>query len=221
MKKNITQRAISHKISIILVIVLVILISSLFPACNRNGSDPSDDHFKTMEVKNKVAHYSFEYRTYYHINGPWVDDNQYRKITSMSISAPKKTMPAPNPELGKASETVSMSYTPAFIEMIVGNTFNRPYITAKETIDNSIRAWGRWEHFKLLERKTVLISGIQGEMASYEVDGFVGPKLLYQSDLAFDHSGMEWYLRLKADVSLADIVKEDLQHIIDTFKILD
>jgi hypothetical protein len=216
MKNNVVSNRIS-----VFVIILVTLISSIFSACDQNGSDPSDDHFRTMEVKNKVAHFSFEYRTYYHdIDGPWVDDNEYRKITYVDILASKKTIPAPNPQPGEAGETVNMSYTPAVIGVNVGNALNVPFRPFQERISSHLTSWSRWEHFKLLERKNVMISGIQGEMAAYEVDGLIGPKLLYQSDVAFDYNGQEWDINLKADVSLTDNVKEDLQHVIDTFKIL-
>jgi hypothetical protein len=219
--KNIIQMIISSR-KVFWMISMLTSVASLLIGCSQNLADVSDDHFRTMEVKNKIAYFSFEYRTYYHdTDGPWVDDNEHFKMTYVDILASKLTMPAPNPELGNAGETVRMSYTPASIGFLVSDALNRPFRPAQDRILNRITSWSRWEHFKLLEKKTILVSGIQGEMASYEVDGLIGPKLLYQSNIAFDYNGKEWNINVMADIALTKIVEDDVQHVIDTFKILD
>jgi hypothetical protein len=183
----------------------------------------SDNEFTTMEVKNKIAHFSFEYRNYYHVgDAPYIMDDKYFRFTAMSISAPTTTMPEPIPEPGKAGEMVEMSYTPASIGFLVSNSLNRPYVFAADRIENSVKSLVKWPHFIILERKTITISGIPAEMMSYKIDGvFYGPKLLYQTDIAFDYAEKKWDIDLSADIALTDMVKEDLQHVIDTFKILE
>lgn len=221
MKTKITQ-AIASCRPVVIAFVMFSLLVSLSSACDLNSSGSSEDQFKTMEVNNKIAHFSFEYRTYYSdIDGPWVDDNKYRQITYMDILAPKKNIQAPNPEPEKAGKTVEMKYTPASIGITIGNALNRQFSPAQERISNALQSWSRWDNYKFIDRKSVMVSGIQGEMATYEVDGLIGPKLLYQSDVAFDYGGKEWDIHLEADVSLTDMVKEDFQHVIDTFKILN
>jgi hypothetical protein len=115
-----------------------------------------------------------------------------------------------------------MSYTPASISINVGNALKVPFRSAQERIEYVIQSGEKWPNFKLIERRPVTISGIQGEMVFYEVDGFmVGPKMLYQADAAFDYNGQAWDFELEADISLADTVKADFLHVIETFKILD
>jgi hypothetical protein len=186
-------------------------------------NDQSDDHFTTVEVKNKIAHFSFEYRTYYHeIEGPYIIDDNNFQFTALTIAASKKTMPGPNPEPGKSGETVDMSYTPAFIKFNVGNALNRPYVFAPDRVENSIRSFGRWPNFLRLERKTVTISGTKAEMGSFQVDGFIaGPKMLYQAEVAFDYNDKKWDISLQADIALTEAVKADLEHILNTFKIIN
>jgi hypothetical protein len=188
--------------------------------CNHIFNDPSDDHYTTMEVKNRIAHFSFEYRTYYHTtDGPDIVDDEYFRFTYVTIAASKKTMPHPDPE--GSGQTVNMKYTPAFITIQIGYAMDRPYSSAHDRIENHIKNWGTWPNFKLFERKTIVISGKEAEMASYQVDGMLGPKLLYQADVAFDYNWEKWDIHLEADITLAESVQEDLDHIIRTFKILE
>lgn len=220
-----SRKVYSKGVFISLSLVFFIGLSLLCPAgCSRpeSSTDTSDDGFKIMEVKNKIAHFSFEYRTYYHeIEDPNIVDDSSFRFTSLTIAASKKTVQMPNPEPGKSGDTVEMSYTPASIYFNIGNALKLPYRFATERIDNSIISWGTWPNFELFERKSIMISGQQAEMASYQVDGILVPKLLFQADVAFDYNGQAWDLQARSDIALAESVKDDLEHIIKTFKILD
>jgi hypothetical protein len=220
--KNKNIHSITLRTITILAVSFFTLVFTLSAGCSLIISKPSDNQFKIMEVKNNIARFSFKYRTYYHeADAPYIIDDKYFRFTALTIAASPKTISEPNPEPGKASETADMSYAPASIRVLVSNAINQPFRPAQDRISNHLTSWSRWSKFKLLERKDILISGIQGEMAAYEVDGLIGPKLLYQSDVAFDYDDQEWNLHLEADVALTDIVKEDLQLVIDTFKILE
>jgi len=204
-----------HFTYLILVAVIVCL-----PAGCSNPFTASSDTFSRMEVNNKIAHFSFEFRNYYSDkDGPYVVDDQYSRFTSMTVLASKKSMEMPDPDPG-SDKTVNMQYTPASIHFLVGNAVRNP-MNAVDRIDNIIRSCSRWENFELLERKSIEISVTKAEMVIYQVDGFWGPKLLYRSDIAFDYGGKEWDIRLESDIALADVAKGDLEHVIRTFRVLD
>ena len=205
---------------IIPILLQILLICTLlFSSCT---PPLSDDDYITMTVQNRIASFSFEYRAYYRdVAGPRIVDSDAHLFTYVDILAAQKTMPMPNPEPGGEGEMVQMKYVPAFIGVSVSDASK--YLTSStERIENNISSWSRWPNFELLERKMILVDGVQAELIAYQVDGFfVGPALKYQVDVCFDHNALRWYIYLEADIELADMVRADLEHILETFKILD
>jgi len=204
-----------------LILALLTSVGMFLVACNKEADVPSDG-YKTMMVKNDIASFSFEYRAYYsNIGGPYIEDSDAHRFTDVTILAPKETITTVNPSPEGKGEMVKMEYVPAFIKILAGDASKFP-MPASERIEGHISSWSSWPNFKLLERSVVMVDGAPAELIAYQVDGFfAGPALLYQVDVAFDRNDLQWNFHVEADIDMAEVVRADLDHIIQTFKILD
>ena len=195
--------------------LLLVLVSALLllGACS-----VSDDNYKTMNVKTRIASFSFGYRAYYRdVEGPKVlgGDSVY-----VNILAPQKKMSFPNPEPGGKSDTVSLEYVPAYIGVAAYNP-EASGLSAAERIERALYTEAKWPAFRLLERSTVTVDGIQGELIAYQTNEMVGPPVVYMADVYFDYGGFTWAFDAKADLDLAETVRADLDYVLQTFKILE
>lgn len=211
-----------HSKRLALLMLAVLTSVSLFLTACHEDVGVSPDGYKTMTVRNYIASFSFEYRAYYSdVGGPYIEDSDAHRFTNVTIMTPKETMTMVNPSPEGKGEMVEMEYVPAFVTIIAGDAskYHRP---ASERIESHISSWSSWPNFKLLERSTVMVDGAPAELIAYQVDGFFsGPALKYQVDLAFDRYNLQWDFRVEADIDMAEVVRADLDHIIETFKILD
>jgi hypothetical protein len=212
-------------IKLLKVIILILLACAfLFSGCS---TFLSDDDYRTIVVNNDVAGFSFEYRAYYHdIDGPSVVEESDYQFTYIYVLARTKERPMVNPEPGSEGDTVAMSYVPASMHVLVSNQLlmhSKYSWTASERIENSISSWSRWKNFKLLERTTVVVAGIEAEMIAYEIDSiFSSWPLEYHIEIAFDREGICWDIEATCrDTDLRDMLVQDVEHVISTFKILE
>jgi len=115
-----------------------------------------------------------------------------------------------------------VEYVPASISLGAADASKYPDRSATARIEESLRDWGTWPNFKLLERSTATVAGIQAELIAYEVDGwFAGAAIEYRVKVSFDHSGLHWDIDASADIDMADVVRADFNHVIETFEILE
>jgi len=210
----------------LLKVIIPVLIACifLFPGC---GTPLSDDDYKTMVVKSDVAGFSFEYRAYYHdIGGPYVVEESDFTFTYVYVLARAKKKTMANPEPGGKGNPVAMSYVPASINVSASNQLlmqSKYSWTASERIEKSISSWSRWENYKLLERTTVVVAGIEAEMIVYEIDSiFSSWPLEYHIEIAFDREGICWDIEATCrDTDLREMLVQDVEHVISTFEILE
>jgi uncharacterized protein YjbK len=82
----------------------------------------------------------------------------------------------------------------------------------------------------ILERSTVIINGIPGELIVYSHKlGVIEERLPYESSkiirinrtVYFDHSGLIWGIEIESDEDKAEQAKADFEHLLETFRILD
>jgi len=195
--------------------LLLVLLSALLllGACS-----VSDDSYKTMNVKTKIASFSFEYRAYYRdVEGPKVLD---RGSVYVNLIAPQKKMAFPNPEPGGKPDTVSLEYVPAYIGVAAYNP-EVSGLSAAESIERVLSTEANWPDFKLLERSAVTVDGIQAELIAYQTNEIIGPPVVYMADVYFDYGGFTWAFDAKADLDLAETVRADFDYVLQTFKILE
>ena len=195
--------------------LLLVLLSALLLL---GGCSVSDDSYKTMNVKTKIVSFSFEYRAYYRdVEGPEVFDGD---SVYVHLIAPKKEMSFPNPEPGGKPDTVQLEYVPAYIGVAAYNQEGSGP-SAAERIERVLSSEARWPDFKLLERSTITVDGIQAELIAYQTNEMVGPPVVYMADVYFDYGEFTWAFDAKADLDLAETVRADLGYVLQTFKILE
>ncbi|MBN1160717.1 MAG: hypothetical protein JXA17_02070 [Dehalococcoidales bacterium] len=82
-----------------------------------------------------------------------------------------------------------------------------------------------YEEFQLLERSSVKVSGIDGELIVFS--GYYDVGYLFTSDhlkvweVYLDYKDFIWILRLSSIIDNTEGVEAEFQHFIDTFKFLD
>ena len=129
-------------------------------------------------------------------------------------------MAFPNLEPGGKPDTVSLEYVPAYIGVAAYNPAASG-LSAAERIERVLYTEARWPDFKLLERSNVIVAGIQAELIAYQTNQIVGPPVVYMADVYFDYGGFTWAFDVKADLDLAETVRADFDHVLQTFKILE
>jgi hypothetical protein len=198
---------------------LLIVLLALSACCGGN----SVNDWKTLTVTNYIAGFSCEYRAYYDsLDGPQIVDSTAHRFTYVYILAPKKHMQIADPEPGGGGDTVQMKYVPASLHMRVADGSRYPDSPAVARIEESLKDWGAWPNFELLEQSAVTVAGIEAELIAYQVDGFfAGPALEYRVRVSFDHEGLHWDIDASADIDMAEMVRQDFNHVIETFEILE
>lgn len=184
------------------------------------------DGYIGLTVENESAHFYIEYPSYYDDrDGP----SQFSRkgeipSTSVTLLAQKKreNIVVPDPPKNKV-KTVSAEYVPASI--LVHVFAPRPSLnlhTSEDYIENRLSREARWEHFKLLERSPVTVSGVEGEMIVYVVDWFLPrpQEVKYIKSVYFDYDGLIWNIEGEAEMEMVDQMKADFDYILETFKIL-
>ncbi len=198
-------------------LILTVLFSGLvFVACKADT-----DSYRVMTVKNRIAGFSFEYRAYYNdLDGPSVQDTAARKFTYVTVLAPKNHMRTVNPMPGGKQDTVVIEYTPASIEVSAAD-YNKYHISAHEYLQASLSGAQKWPNFKLLEQYTTTVGGVQAEVIVYQVDGIFGPPLKFNAAAYWQNGDLVWSIEADAEIGMADTVRSDFDHVLQTFKILD
>jgi hypothetical protein len=202
---------------ILMAMSMLLILSMALASCEDSGTG-----YKTMTVKNRIANFSFEYRSFYKdVEGPYVLDSSAHRFTGVSVLASKKTAPVPNPEPG-GDGTVGMEYVPAFIEVRAADAAKYPDLPAKVRIDGLLESESTWPNYKLMERTTVVVAGVEAELVAFQVDGFFGPPpMLYKALVYFDLDGIYWDIDVEGELEMAEIMRADLDHVLQTFKILE
>jgi hypothetical protein len=208
----------NNKIALLIIgLLTTLLMSSItFGGCNNNP-------FRTMTVKNKIASFSFEYSSFYEDHeGPTVLD----KLTGVELSSPKKRVSSINPNPMEKAKTVTIEYVPARIDVDVYDARDRN-ATAHGDLENWLLKLG--DDINILERKAVIVSGVQGEQVVFTGSPLFPirsstdqPKPIeYTRTTYFDYAGLIWNIEAVYEASMDERLKVDYEHIVQTFKILE
>ena len=124
--------------------------------------------------------------------------------------------------------TVSADYVPATIQISVSDRSGEDpdWRLASGFVRGFIELKKRRDYFQLLERRPVTISGVEGELSAFVEEWVVlaardTPKLRYVRWAYFDYDGLVWEIEAEAEEELAEQVRVDFEHVLETFKILD
>ena len=192
------------------------------------GCGSNQNSLRTLTVKNKLLSFSLEYLTYYEIEGPSVDLENIRPYVDVNFSAPRKALKLIIPDFSKQGnlKTVSSSYVPAAIEIHIFVPLPEDG-HARDYIEGWINDINKKGYSESIERTPVTVSGIQTEILSFKYDwGLLipdpdNPKFKYYRVIYFDYGGYLWSFRAWSEEEMVDQVKNDLNHIIETFKIIE
>jgi hypothetical protein len=80
------------------------------------------------------------------------------------------------------------------------------------------------EEFELIERSSIEVAGIGGEMVVYKssiLGKYLNSPNLMCCDAYIDYQGYIWKISVLAITELSDQVEPDFEHLIDTFEFLD
>ncbi len=224
-------------------VTLAVLAALTTSSCSPPPSPipPGDPNgYATITERNKLCGFSFEYRTYYETEG--VDRNLIDySIPGVAVYflAPSEPLSMLMPGSSAAPRTVAGSMVPAHIEFRVYDPRGRDGaagVAPPDDRDSSmrlahdLRSQGTSKNFKLLERTTANVSGIEAQIIYYQVDSYEFapkgsyPRLRYIRAAYWDDGGLIWMLTATSVASsedaLVDQTNADFEHILQTFKIL-
>lgn len=193
------------------------------------GCNSSDSGFKSVTIENELCHYSLEYPAQYDKN---IWDNLEFKVpyTHLSLIAPEisEEIEVFDPSSGEII-TVVGHQSPAFIRVVVSDSkeyWGESY-SATDELEELLEDMAKWANFELLERAPLTVAGIEGEMVAYLVDKLMpipredGQRLEYHRVVYFEYDGLIWEIEAGCNQEIMDQVRDDFEHIIETFTILD
>ena len=209
------------------VMVCVVFLSSCDPIAS-GYRETEADGYRTLTIENDLVSYSLEYSTYYHHSGPSGDLEWKIPFVAIMLVAPSKPVEMEVPT-GKANiDTVSLSYAPAFINVDVSDRSGESERSrlASGFLDIQLKDRERDVEFELLERRSIMVAGVAGELVVFKDEWQMGlwakdmPAVGYFRWVYFDYGGLVWEIKSMAEEGLAERVAADIDHIIETFRIL-
>jgi len=192
-----------------LLLILLLLVSII----GISGFSCSD--YKTFTLKKGIAHLSFRYPSRYEIYDIDLGDIYLGASTTVDLY----TEPLKNPAFHDAQICI-------YIYKTDENVSN-----SNEDMESYIASWSRADGFKIMERSSVTVAGIQGTQIVYYRASHLIEDIHYGMHIIktpvivrkvfFDYNHQIWRISVMGHESLADTIKADFIHVIDTFKILN
>jgi hypothetical protein len=206
-------------IKLIPFLLILVSIGLLLSACDTGNQSA----FRQYKIENNLGKFSLEYpRSYSDVRGPNGDSS----YCAVYFKMPEKGVEVNNPDPdNQGSHSVTMYYTPAFIEIFI--TPAKGY-TAKIAIDEAVQAKKGEPGYSLIARSQIEISGINAEFA-HVTDSWMVPvratsgeqPLKHYLWAYFDYNGLIWEILCEADSEEIQHAQSDFEHVIQNFKILD
>ncbi len=188
------------------VIALLLLFASLIISLISCGE------YQTFTLKRGIAHFSFEYPARYGVDIVEIEDNPKSRYTDILLGWSP-------PERLWRSSNINICVLP-------GNSAN-----AEAALEYRLGLENKPAFdFKLLERYSVTVSGVDGYGAFYSRiapplgpgQGPPGePRLIIHRSVYFSYGGLIWSIYVGYDEATKDLGEADYEHVIKTFKILE
>lgn len=166
--------------------------------------------YQTFALTKGIAHYSFEYRTYYKDIGISASEGWY---SSVSLDGPI---------VNKIK-----SRTKILIEVWVPSSGRFISPNAEAQLNKDLRMRSEVFESKILDLSDLLIDGVLAKQFVFSerniVSPFFGTNEKYYDvhrRVYFDHNGLMWRISMRSDSSTADADKADFDYILKTFKFL-
>jgi hypothetical protein len=195
--------------------ILLYIVLLIF--CFTVGSCEIEDtgRYKTFTMYEGVIHFSLESPEKYKIdsNRPAeAEGDRIQQSTLLSLDGP----------LNK----IINDYT----KIIVSAGLPEPLLpNAQGAIARIEKQAAKWDGYELLNKSEIEVSGYQGYRIDYRMVNIVPviagdseePRYSVYRDVRFDAKGYVWMIQISSDSSTAEEDKEDFEHILKTFKVLE
>jgi hypothetical protein len=183
----------------------IIILGTLTPIFSTNCDTSNEFTYKTFTLTEGIAHYSFEYRTYYKINGVPSIENSF---SAASLKGPI---------VNKVK-----SYTQIVIQVWVPD---QRYPNAESVLAGDMKNRSPAIESDILDQSNLLIGGVPAKQLVFSERDIGLPFLgilekYYNVDrrIYFDHKGLVWRIYITSDSSTAEADKADFDYILQTFK---
>ncbi|MBN1368271.1 MAG: hypothetical protein JW967_10145 [Dehalococcoidales bacterium] len=215
-------------LAVVIIIITTLILTLSLMGCNSRQktviSDPVNG-YRTITESNKFCSFTFEFSDFYKIYKPSiVTKNTMYNFVSMSLTAPGKTTSMILPDFNNSGTIDNgITYTPAYIDIHVSIDWG----SASERLDGVIEDVSKWPSFELLERVPVTVSGFTGEQVVY-VDTLLpfptasGEQPLEITRAVYFNVGNDvWKIEACSEMAMAEQVKSDYEHVLQTFRLLE
>jgi hypothetical protein len=193
------------KITIFLLVITIILLSIITTGCGE---------YKQVSITRVGVTFSFEYPSAYQDrSGSLKEEYTQNEIFLESDERSDK---------GSTDKVFLM-------QILTKDTLKGlSYSNAKEDLEKDLNIYSGWSpsaEYKLLERSNIMIDNIQGEMITFQCnDQFpsrFGTYLKIVKKVYFDYKEMVWVISFSYYSEVANVAKEEFEHILSTFKFLN
>ncbi len=198
-------------VKIFLPLVLILLFGVTVYGC----TDNSENTHKTFIMEEGVVHFSLEYPSKYKIdsNKPAeTEGNRFEKSTYFSLDGPLNQ---------QVNDYVNILIAVAPPDDLIHD--------AEGAIERAEKQAAKWDGYELFGKSEIEVSGYQGYRIDYRMVNIVPviagdseePRYSVYRDVRFDAKGYVWMIQISSDSSTAEEDKEDFEHILKTFKVLE
>ena len=171
------------------------------------------DGYKLFEVNNDIARFSFEYPCNWKSSRVEIITDRYIGL-SLHLYGPRIK--------------IDDSYVYSVYFSISLHQLSEEYPDATTALINHLTTWDRIsEEFQMQERSTIEIAGLEAEQATYfdtvptDLYGRTDPAPTLVRECFFEYGGYIWNLHYQSILSIAEENEVYLNHILETFKILN
>ncbi len=185
-------------------VILLITASLSVVGCERSG-------YETFTLERGIGHFSVEYPASYDIARVEVRNDEEHIYTSVAFISPY---------LKKKQVYNAIS--------IFVDTKSDSFPNAEAAMEFSLSSHEKWEDFKLLDRGSITVNGIQAQQIIYSYTVLRDPMYFKDTQVSaterevyFDYGGLIWEISISSNTSTAEAANVHFEHILQTFKILN
>ncbi len=198
------QKIIQVLLSVVMALMMLVSSSAL------NGCSGNEEYTK-VTVNKSEARFSFEYPVGY--EDPFHSLQETDQDNMVQLYHPEDRL------RGVADKILSIVFEPG------GKEFPNAEAKLEDLLEGREHPDPYYDNkFQLLERSSTEVSGTQGEYIVYSFvprGGNLGLGPVVSREVYFDHDGLIWEIDLTSKEGIADTVKGEFEHVLQTFKILD
>ncbi|OGO18776.1 MAG: hypothetical protein A2Z15_07840 [Chloroflexi bacterium RBG_16_50_11] len=190
------------KLRAITIILSILILVGIFPA----GCANDDSGYVRVTAVKRGISFSFEYPAlYYKYTSDVFDDNTNDHSVVLLYRSPGNFQ-------GKADKQIYIRPCEPLPDRPDASTWTEEHLKILKNGD---------PRYELIERSTIQVAGISGEMAVYNTSvlgNYLSAPYTVCRDAYIDYQGYIWKISVMAVTAIEDEVKLDFEHLIKSFK---